>query len=145
MQKPDETVKSKLKGIRALWDTRILKQVVDVGEMERRCGDHRGDMQFITDLLHKSEQLIYRAPDNIQLVPQVPNPECQAQIDSMRASHELIYRSMERQVKTIENKYGESKKELRASRLRARNAEKQARKLEAEISRMRSKRTRESL
>ena len=133
-----------MKDIQALWDTRILKQVVDAGETEGRCGDHRGDMQFVTDLLHKSGQLNYRASDNIQPTPQVPDPESQAQIDSMRASHELIYRSMERQVKAIENKYGESKKELRASRLWARNAEKQARKLEVEISRMRSKRTRES-
>ena len=32
--KPDETIKSKLKSIQALWDTRVLKQIIDVGEME---------------------------------------------------------------------------------------------------------------
>ena len=42
--KPDKTIKSKLKSIQALWDTRVLKQVIDVGEMEGRFGDHRGDM-----------------------------------------------------------------------------------------------------
>ena len=46
-------------------------------------------------------------------------------------------------MKTIENKYGESKKELRASRLQARNAEKRARELEDEIAEIPSKKTRE--
>ena len=107
MLKPDETIKSKLKSVQALWETRVLKQVIDVGEMEGRFGDHRGDMQFVADLLHRSGQSEYRALTNTQPALQVPDPESQAQIAALRASHELTYHVMERQAKTIGKKYEE--------------------------------------
>ena len=132
LQQPDEITKCRLKNIKILWDTRILKQVVDVGEMEGRFGVYRGDMQFVTDLLHRSGQSEYQAPNNIQPAPQVPDPEIQAQIDTIRASHELTYRSMKRRVEIAESKYEKSQQDLRANRLRARNAEKKVRELEAE-------------
>ena len=133
LQKPDETTKCRLRSIKALWDTRILKQVVDVGEMEGRFGVYRGDMHFVTDLLHRSGRSKYQAPNNIQPAPQVPDPESQAQIDTIRAGHELTYRSMKRRVESAESKYERSQQDLRANRLRARNAEKRVRELEANI------------
>ena len=62
--------------------------------MEGRFGEHRGDMQFVTDLLHRSGQSGYTAPTNTQPAPQVLDPESQAQIAALRASHELTYRAM---------------------------------------------------
>ena len=88
-----------------------------MGEMEGRFGDHRGDMQFVIDLLHRSGQSEYRAPTNTQPTPQVPDLESQAQIATLRANHELNYRFMERQAKTVGRKYEELQKELRANRL----------------------------
>ena len=90
-------------------------------------------MHFVTDLLHRSGQSKYQAPNNIQPAPQVPDPEIQAQIDTIRAGHELTYRSMKRRVEFMESKYERSQQDLRANRLRTRNVEKRVKELEAEI------------
>ena len=104
-----------------------------MGEMKGPFGVYRGDMQFVTDLLHRSGQSKCQAPDNVQPAPQVPDPEIQAQIDTIRAGHELTHCSMKRQVEFAENKYVRSQQDLRANCLRARNAEKRVKELKVEI------------